>query len=681
MTVTKSSETKQESTPDLTYNTLQGARTQIDGENRNTRVSSEEPILRNESSSNNNNDDHDHQNESHLHTTIIANPAPPIVQEMSLDAEVGAPLIRPQDWVRNAPQVLRSNSEDDEVVASKKKDPEDPGHGDILSPEYLLATNNASRHEPPDGGVRAWSVMVASFFINGVLFGIINAYSVVYIKLQAGLQETGDTEASSKAALVGSLTIGTTFLLSPIAGILTDKIGIRLTTFIGGALASGGMLLSSLLYDKVEALFVTYGVMYGLGASLAYTPSLVILGHYFKKYLGFVNGVVTAGSSVFTILMPYLMSALLKHVGLAGLLQCLAGLTAVVMGCSLLFKPVLPPPPPNIEDSRLRKTSLKTKLKEVINVSIWKQKRYVLWAGAIPIALFGYFVPYIHFGKFIKSRFVGASENLPVVCIGITSGLGRLIFGYIADLPRINRMLLQQISFISIGVLTMLLPLTHSFEVILAISLGMGLFDGCFISLLGPIAFDICGRKGATQAIGFLLGMCSIPLTIGPPVAGVLFDHTGSYDLAFYLAGIPPICGALAMFLIRCVDEERSGRGKAEPINQTRHPIAQNAWQNGINRAEEELWNGKFVYPGTKISSLYCSREDCNLNDFYRNFERYKVRRCVQMANNITSRYSESEPLLFGCRHLRGSYPERNHDSSSTVTILSDTEKEQLVIL
>jgi hypothetical protein len=48
----------------------------------------------------------------------------------------------------------------------------------------------------------------------------------------------------------------------------------------------------------------------------------------------------------------------------------------------------------------------------------------------------------------------------------------------------------------------------------------MGLFDGCFISLLGPIAFEICGQEGATQAIGFLLGLCSIPLTVGPPIAG-----------------------------------------------------------------------------------------------------------------------------------------------------------------
>lgn len=53
-------------------------------------------------------------------------------------------------------------------------------------------------------------------------------------------------------ALVGSLTIGTTFLLSPVSGILTDKFGIRVTTFAGGAIASAGLFLSSVLLDKVR---------------------------------------------------------------------------------------------------------------------------------------------------------------------------------------------------------------------------------------------------------------------------------------------------------------------------------------------------------------------------------------------------------------------------------------------
>lgn len=431
---------------------------------------------------------------------------------------------------------------------------------------------------PPDGGFRAWMIMIGSFTINGVLFSIINTYSLIYSELQKRLTEAGETEVSSKAALVGSLTIGTTFFLSPVAGIMTDKFGIQMTTFVGGAIASAGLFLSSLLINRVEMLYLTYGVMYGLGASLAYTPSLVILGHYFKKYLGLVNGIVTAGSSVFTTLIPFLMELLLRRLGLEGTLRSMAMLTAIIMACAILFKPI-PLHLPRQENPQLIKKSLRSRLKEFVNVSIWKKKRYVVWASSIPLAIFGYFVPYVHIGKFVDTTFKSADGKLPVMCIGITSGIGRLFFGYIADFPKVDRILLQQISFISIGILTLLLPFTKSFYVLLAISLGMGLFDGCFISLLGPIAFDICGRSGATQAIGFLLGMCSIPLTVGPPIAGLLYDHTGSYTLPFVLAGIPPIVGALTMFLIRCVKEKReesSNNSSAE-----NPPLSKADCQNG----------------------------------------------------------------------------------------------------
>lgn len=91
---------------------------------------------------------------------------------------------------------------------------------------------------------------------------------------------------------------------------------------------------------QVTLLYLTYGVMYGLGASLAYTPSLAILGHYFKRYLGLVNGIVTAGSSIFTTLMPYLIEVILRRFGLEGTLRFLAMLTAIVMPCAILFKPI-----------------------------------------------------------------------------------------------------------------------------------------------------------------------------------------------------------------------------------------------------------------------------------------------------------------------------------------------------
>lgn len=85
---------------------------------------------------------------------------------------------------------------------------------------------------------------------------------------------------------------------------------------------------------QVEALYFTDGIVFGVGASLAYTPSLVILGHYFTKYLGAANGFVTAGSSVFTLAFPFALDYLIKNVQLDGCFQVLAALMSLLMGKS-----------------------------------------------------------------------------------------------------------------------------------------------------------------------------------------------------------------------------------------------------------------------------------------------------------------------------------------------------------
>ena len=64
-------------------------------------------------------------------------------------------------------------------------------------------------------------------------------------------------------------------------------------------------------------LCLTFSVMLGAGSSLVYTPSVVILGHYFSKYLGIVNGFVTTGSSIFAVGLPHLFKAMFKEIGVS----------------------------------------------------------------------------------------------------------------------------------------------------------------------------------------------------------------------------------------------------------------------------------------------------------------------------------------------------------------------------
>lgn len=404
-------------------------------------------------------------------------------------------------------------------------------------------------------------------------------------------------------ALVGSLTIGTTFLLSTLSGILTDQIGVRNTTLLGGLLAAGGMFLSAMFVHSITALYLTYGIMFGLGAALAYTPSLSILGHYFKRYLGLANGFVTAGSSVSTALLPFFLNYLIHQYSLR-LMFCVLGIFSLfVIACSLIYKPLRPqrrpvrPTPLSTASASSvaaekpggRKRRTVALLRSLVYVENWRRPRYVIWAVSIPVALIGYFVTYVHTPKLVSVNFPGVNENTPIMCISITSGIGRLVCGYLADVPGINRIYLQQFSFVAIGLLTMVIPLTDSYYLLLAICTTMGLFDGCFISLLGPVAFEICGPHGATQAIGFLLGLCSIPLTVGPPIAGMLYDQTNSYTLSYVLSGIPPLIGAAMMCMMRFVDEKPEHRGSddaerargSDDDDLAQLPLARPAWIDG----------------------------------------------------------------------------------------------------
>lgn len=80
------------------------------------------------------------------------------------------------------------------IVKSKRTDKEEE---DVSRKEPDVDDRNVV--VPPDGGLRAWMILIGSFVINGILFSVINTYSLIYLELQKRLLESGETAASSKA--------------------------------------------------------------------------------------------------------------------------------------------------------------------------------------------------------------------------------------------------------------------------------------------------------------------------------------------------------------------------------------------------------------------------------------------------------------------------------------------------
>ena len=155
--------------------------------------------------------------------------------------------------------------------------------------------------------------------------------------------------------------------------------------------------------------------------------------------------------------------------------------------------------------------------------------------------------------------------------------------------------LLQQVSFVGLGISIMMFSIVGYFEgyifhVLVAISIVFGFFEGCFITMEGPIAIKLCGPVGATQGIAFMYGLASVPQTMGAPIAGFIYDHTDSYVTSFLAAGVPTIMGALLMSLIYAVPGGFTVRHRED------NPGKEDKESNGGSNSHElNTWTGKYV--------------------------------------------------------------------------------------
>lgn len=121
------------------------------------------------------------------------------------------------------------------------------------------------------------------------------------------------------------------------------------------------------------------------------------------------------------------------------------------------------------------------------------------------------------------SQDLGIKKHEGAVLVGymaMSQTVGKIVFGRVADHPRVNRIHLYQICLLVCSVLTTLLPVFTTYKALLAYCFVFGFHDGCFVVLIAVLTGDIAGRKKMAAAYGALFFFTGIPMMLGPPVAG-----------------------------------------------------------------------------------------------------------------------------------------------------------------
>ncbi|ESF02120.1 major facilitator family transporter, partial [Salmonella enterica subsp. enterica serovar Worthington str. ATCC 9607] len=143
--------------------------------------------------------------------------------------------------------------------------------------------------------INRWGMLAAHVCINFVLGGV---YAFSYFKTPLMAQYHWDP---ATLALAFSINMGIIPLPMIWGGRMIDNGKGKQAIVIGGILFSLGFILSGFV-DNLPMLFLTYGVIAGLGSGLAFTGNLNNILKFFPDRRGLASGIVLAGVGVGTLL-------------------------------------------------------------------------------------------------------------------------------------------------------------------------------------------------------------------------------------------------------------------------------------------------------------------------------------------------------------------------------------------
>ncbi|XP_070173993.1 monocarboxylate transporter 9-like [Littorina saxatilis] len=134
---------------------------------------------------------------------------------------------------------------------------------------------------------RGWAWVVLAASMGGNLLTGVLCYFVGVI--HTGLLHQFHASVTT-TAWVGALYSSNMCLTAPLASVIINRYGCRVCCALGGFLCFAGFTASAFV-TSMPMLFVTYGIIAGLGLGLCYSPTLITIGFYFDKFRGLASGV------------------------------------------------------------------------------------------------------------------------------------------------------------------------------------------------------------------------------------------------------------------------------------------------------------------------------------------------------------------------------------------------------
>lgn len=404
----------------------------------------------------------------------------------------------------------------------------------------IPASGHSARRGRTGGLYYGWVIVGVSFITMGFHMAATFSFSLFQVPL---IQEFG----WSRGALGGAFALSMSLyaICSPAAGAILERRGPRALIPWGSVSIGTGLMLGFFISSLWHA-YIFIGVMIGVGLAISGFVTLnALMPRWFFRNRGLAAGIAISGIGIGSfILMPTIERLIAVFGWRYAYLIFGASILLIILPLKLLLLRNAPsdvgqnidgvsdeeaagfPKPP---------ASSALKVGEVFRHVMREKNFWALMIIAFVIGLNNNSIWSQLQIFFVDANFSTAFGAFVFGLTGAIRILGSVILGWASD--RIARKMAQAIAlFLSgLGVLALLSVPHFSNGVVLAFmfaaiyGFGVGGMSACYAAM--------CADAYAGRSFAVIMGLLEIAFGlggfVGPPMAGFMFDYTGSYVLPF----------------------------------------------------------------------------------------------------------------------------------------------------
>ncbi len=403
-------------------------------------------------------------------------------------------------------------------------------------------------------------VIAAAGVVMQVALGAVYAWSVFRKPLS---QEYGTEVTQVNTAF--TITIVALGIAAFFGGLWMQRVGPRPVALTAGVLYGLGIFLAGLSSSSIILLYLTYGLIAGVGIGLGYIVPIATLLKWFPDKRGFITGIAVGGFGAGAVVTAPIGTRLTASIGVFETFLVLGIAYAVlVVGASLVLKN---PPEgwrpegydPEADEGSAGTSGREFELRGALGTWQWFALWLLLFLNTTAgIAILSEAAP---IAQEIGNTTAAVAATV-VIAISVFNGIGRFFWAWLSDF--IGRKWVFLVMFGLQAVLFLLLPSAGSVILFTIVACAIILCYGGGFGTMPAFAADYFGSAKVGQIYGLMLTAWSAAGIAGPILLSRIKDTTGAYDGAFYILAGVMLVSVIVPFIVRPPKEESRGRPRTE---------------------------------------------------------------------------------------------------------------------